>query len=263
MTLICIIRCKNDKDMKKRNEIIGIVCLGMLLSPFSSSASVDDVEVMMQGDIVSSYVWRGMYQTGVSIQPTLGVGYQGLSLTAWGSTDFDGTSSSAGRAAKEFDLTLAYTFGFGLSINVTDYWWAGQGAGRYFHYGSGTDHRWEAGVSYQLPFKKFPLSMAWYTMFAGADKNSDGGQAYSSYFQLTYPFSIKRFDFDVNVGMSPYKSQAIYGCDSFAVTDVSLKATYTVKACDALSIPLFSQVIFNPRASDAHIVFGVSLVPQF
>lgn len=248
--------------MKKQMILSGILGMTMMSTTPVAKAAVDDIEVMLQGDIVSSYVWRGMYQTGVSIQPTLGIGYKGISLTAWGSTDFDGTSSSAGRAAKEVDLTLAYTFTNGLAINVTDYWWAGQGAGRYFHYGSGTDHHWEAGISYQLPFKKFPLSIAWYTMFAGDDKNDDGKQAYSSYLTLGYPFSIKRFDFDVNVGISPYKSQGLYGCNEFAVTDVSLKGTYTIQAGEHLSIPLFSQLIFNPRASDAHIVFGISLVPS-
>ena len=149
--------------MKKQMILSGILGMTMMSTTPVAKAAVDDIEVMLQGDIVSSYVWRGMYQTGVSIQPTLGIGYKGISLTAWGSTHFDGTSSSAGRAAKEVDLTLAYTFTNGLAINVTDYWWAGQGAGRYFHYGSGTDHHWEAGISYQLPFKEFPL---WRTQLA-------------------------------------------------------------------------------------------------
>lgn len=50
-------------------------------------------EFKIQGDLVSSYVWRGFYQTGASFQPTLGFGIGGFSITAWGSTDFDGTSS--------------------------------------------------------------------------------------------------------------------------------------------------------------------------
>ena len=46
----------------------------------------------------------------------------------------------------------------------------------------------EAGLAYTLPLEKFPLSIAWYTMFAGADKNEKGEQNYSSYVELNYPF---------------------------------------------------------------------------
>ena len=37
-------------------------------------------------DVVSSYIWRGQDCGSAAIQPTLGIGYKGLSLTAWGST---------------------------------------------------------------------------------------------------------------------------------------------------------------------------------
>ena len=78
---------------------------------FIGVAGTNAQEFAIQGDIVSSYIWRGMYQTGVSIQPTLGFSIKGFSLTAWGSTDFDGCRSSEGMASKEIDLTAAYTFG--------------------------------------------------------------------------------------------------------------------------------------------------------
>lgn len=45
------------------------------------------VSFSVQGDLVSSYIWRGFYQTGASFQPTLSLGV-GNFLTAWGSTDF-------------------------------------------------------------------------------------------------------------------------------------------------------------------------------
>ena len=88
--------------------VIGIIAAWAV--SFMGVAKVQAQEFKVQGDLVSSYVWRGFYQTGVSFQPTLGFGIGGFSLTAWGSTDFDGTSSSDGEAAKEIDLTAAYTF---------------------------------------------------------------------------------------------------------------------------------------------------------
>ena len=132
----------------------------------------------------------------------------GFSLTAWGSTDFDGYQSSEGLANKEIDLTAAYTFGAsGLTLSIADLWWAGQGANKYFNFKSHeTAHHFEAGLAYTLPLEKFPLSLAWYTMFAGQDKDADGNQNYSSYVELNYPFSVKRVDLTATCGLIPYKT---------------------------------------------------------
>ena len=106
------------KDMNRvKVTVIGVIAA--LAVNFMGVDKVQAQEFKIQGDLVSSYVWRGFYQTGVSFQPTLGFGIGGFSLTAWGSTDFDGTSSSDGEAAKEIDLTAAYTFGdSGLTLSV-------------------------------------------------------------------------------------------------------------------------------------------------
>lgn len=115
--------------------IIGFIAA--VVVSFYGGDKVCAQEVRIQGDLVSSYVWRGFYQTGVSFQPTLGFGIGDFSLTAWGSTDFDGTSSSEGAAAKEIDLTAVYTFGdSGLTLSVASLWWAGQGANKYFNFKS-------------------------------------------------------------------------------------------------------------------------------
>ena len=85
------------------------LCLAVLLlgGAMTTEAQGNKIETTVEADIVSQYVWRGQDLGDVSLQPTLGLGYKGLSLTAWGSvglTDPDDT--------KEFDLTLVgYDFG--------------------------------------------------------------------------------------------------------------------------------------------------------
>lgn len=59
--------------------------------------------------------WRGQALGDGAIQPTLGVSWKGLSLTAWGSYGFVDTDDT-----KEFDLTLAYAYK-GFHAGVTDY----------------------------------------------------------------------------------------------------------------------------------------------
>ena len=248
------------KNVINKNTILALMVIGMMC--FWGSMNANAQQLNVQGDLVSSYVWRGMYQTGASIQPTLGFSVGNFSLTAWGSTDFDGTSASAGAAAKEIDLTAAYTLGrSGLTVSVADLWWAGQGARKYFNFKSHeTAHHFEAGVAYTVQSETFPLSIAWYTMFAGQDKNAEGGQNYSSYVEFNYPFRVRMVDLNVTCGMVPYAAPQ-YNCDGFAVTNVALKGTTQIRFTDKFALPVFAQAVWNPRMDDAHLVFGITLKP--
>lgn len=261
------------KMHKTMNISIKRIVTAFLLLFFTSFTCVmaqkDDsgATFTVQGDLLSSYLWRGFYQTGASFQPTLAFSVAGFSLTAWGSTDFDGYKSSEGAANKEIDLTAAYTFGnSGLTLSIADLWWAGQGANKYFNFKSHeTAHHFEAGLAYTLPVEKFPLSVAWYTMFAGQDKDEDGNQNYSSYVELNYPFRVKMVDLTATCGFLPYTSYGVYtGAktnDGFVVTNVALKGSTAIKFSDSFSLPIFAQAIWNPRMEDAHLVFGISLRP--
>lgn len=250
--------------MKSIVKQISIAVVALTIGVFSTVNAQEESKVKfnVQGDLVSSYIWRGMFQTGASIQPTLGLSVGNFSVTAWGSTDFDGYQASEGLGNKEIDLTLAYTFGnSGLTLSVADLWWAGQGANKYFNFKSHqTAHHFEAGLAYTLPVEKFPLSVAWYTMFAGMDKNAEGKQNYSSYMELNFPFTVKRVDLNATCGVVPYEAPQ-YMAKGFCVTNVALKGTTAIKFSDSFSLPIFAQAIWNPRVEDAHVVFGIILKP--
>ena len=81
-----------------------IVCFAMGLTVSLATLAQEKVETTICGDAVSSYIWRGQDLGDVSLQPTLSIGYKGLSLTAWGSVGLSDPSDT-----KEFDLTLGYT----------------------------------------------------------------------------------------------------------------------------------------------------------
>jgi hypothetical protein len=244
----------------------------VLATAFCSSVAVahadDGVEVSVGADVVSGYVWRGAYQSGLSIQPSLGVSYKGLSLGAWGSTDIIGF--------KEVDFSLGYSVA-GFDIAVTDYWWAGEGAYNYFRkYDhpigvdsvSTSDHLFEVTVAYTLPIEKFPLKLAWNTFFAGndykVDDNGKSQRAFSSYFEASLPFTVQSVALEAAVGIRPFESPAYevanpsadYSSD-FAVTNISLKASKEIKITDSFTLPVFTQLIFNPNAEDVFLVFGV------
>ena len=61
------------------------VAFSMASSTLANAQEEDGkVNFSVQGDLVSSYIWRGFYQTGASFQPTLSLGVGNFSLTAWG-----------------------------------------------------------------------------------------------------------------------------------------------------------------------------------
>lgn len=216
--------------------------------------------VGMGADFVSSYVWRGLYQGGASIQPGMTMNVGNFSLTAWDSTDFRGMGTEENPASKEIDLELSYELGdTGLEFFVSDYWWIDKGSGKFFNYKSSeTDHAIEAGISYAIPLDKFPLSIAWYTFFYGADKKENGKQNYSSYLELTYPFKVKDIDLEASFGMSPYAS-GYYETSKCGVTNVALKASSSIPLSSKFELPVFVQAVWNPYSEDVHLLLGLSL----
>lgn len=231
---------------------IVLFAVGLVLC--STALAQDKFETTVRGDFVSSYIWRGLDAGSAAIQPTLGVGYKGLSLTAWGSYGLVDKDD-----VKEFDLTLAYSVG-GFNIGITDYWFSAglDPDGRYFKYDAhGTNHVFEATVGYDFG----PIALAWYTNFAGNDGlNKDGKRAYSSYVEANVPFRLASVDWTATAGAVPYAT-TLYGTTGFAVTNLSLRATKDIKVTDSFSIPVFGQVIGNPCSQKAYLVLGFTLQP--
>ncbi len=204
--------------------------------------------VTPSADLVSSYIWRGAYNGGISFQPSLTLSYGGFSLEAWGSTDF--STSNDQSIAKEIDFTLGYEWN-GFSLAVTDYWWEGEGS-RYGRYSS--DHYFEGTVGYSFG-ESFPLSLSWSTMFAGGDKDIEGDRLYSSYFEVLYEFDVWGVTVIPSVGISPWKS--MYS-EEFNVASIGLKAAKDIRVTDSFSIPLFTEVIVSPSNDNVYMVFGLS-----
>ena len=232
-----------------------LFAMGLAMSASTLAQENGKTETTVAADFVSSYIWRGQDLGRTAIQPTFGIGYKGLSLTAWGSyglTDPDDT--------KEFDLTFGYSIG-GLNVGITDYWFnAGQDSdGRYFKYDAhGTNHIFEANIGYDFGF----ASLQWFTNFAGNDyKSEDGKRAYSSYMEMVVPFKLSAIEWTATAGAVPFASSYVYNTSGFAVTNLALKATKDIKVTDSFTIPVFGQVAANPCTQKAYLVFGFTLQP--
>lgn len=206
----------------------------------ASVSSVKAADVEFGADVVSTYVARGMYQTGASIQPAASVSFGDFSIGTWASTAI--TSNDA----KEVDFSLTYSIG-SLDIMFIDYWWSGQGV-KYF---DADEHYYEVGLGYSIG----GFSIAAYTYLAGADKDENGDLLYSTYIDLAYGFAVK--DVDCSVGVSFTPAAGMYA-DKADVCAVTLGAAKSVKITDSFELPLFAQVILAPASNDAFVVFGMS-----
>ncbi|MCM1076929.1 MAG: hypothetical protein NC411_06180 [Bacteroides sp.] len=222
-----------------------------MISAMSLSAQ-DKVEAEIKADFVSQYIWRGQDMGDFSLQPTLGVAWRGLSLTAWGSTGISDSDDT-----REFDLTLGYSIG-GLSFGVTDYWFDTPNS-KYFVYAAHrTSHVFEANVGYDFG----PVSIGWYTNFAGNDGvTRSGKRAYSSYVEVSAPFSLGGLSWCATLGAVPYATSFYADVNGFAVVNASLSATYDIKVTDSFSIPIFATINTNPCTQKAFFVAGFTLRP--
>ena len=194
-------------------------------------------------DLVSAYVWRGMYMTGVSIQPSLSLSAYGLTIEAWGSTDFLANF-------KELDFILSYEMK-GFSATIGDYWWKGEGESYFRDAGS---HHLEVMLGYTFS-GKIPLSLEVYTMFTGdEDKDDEGRKYYSTYIAARYPFTVGNIDFEAGIGVSPWKGMYYRKA---AVADITAKASKNVQITKKYALPVFAELIFAPAQDNAYLVFGV------
>ena len=234
--------------MMKKYIIFAFACL------FGATATQaqDEVETTVEADVVSNYVWRGLEMGQASLQPTLSVSYKGFSLSAWGSVGLTNADDN-----REIDLTLGYTTG-GLNIGITDYWMTDglDPENRYLRYNAhSTNHVFEANIGYDFG----PLSLQWYTNFAGADGlTSKGKRAYSSYVEANVPFKLGGCDWLATLGAVPHTT-TYYETDGFCVNNISLRADRDIKITDSFSIPVFGQIAVNPSSEHAYFVFGFKL----
>lgn len=113
------------------------------------------VTLQVEMDLVCSYIWRGVYEAGASLQPGLTLGIGNFAIAAWGSVDF--TSSSY----KEADLMLDYRLK-NITFHLKDLYDEGSASDRnpqisrnYFHFGADSPHRIEAGIEWQVSKSNF------------------------------------------------------------------------------------------------------------
>ena len=232
-------KTEKDKYMKRWIVILLTAMAVMLTVDLCAQDRQRGVEISGGTDLVSGYVWRGVWEAGVSLQPTLALAAGNFSVTAWGSVDFATTSY------KEMDLTMAYALG-PVTFSLADLYWEG-GAGdrgtisrNYFRFGADSPHRVEAGIAWCIS-PRVPLTLAWNTvLFGAADVDAAGDRASATYIEASSPFAVKGIDRD------------------FYVQNVFVNAAKGWTVAGSLQLGLFTSLSWNPAAQDVNFVGGIS-----
>lgn len=248
-----------------------MAALAALMVPAAVWAQESDdngVYAELNADLVSSYIWHGQDLGGISVQPSLTVGWKNLSLNVWGSAGIGNESH------REMDLTLAYELG-GFTFSVCDYWFLGSGeTGKFFDYAAhSTLHTLEGSIG--CDFDLFALT--WSTYFAGADyeqytqivqdENGNGNgkeetitnfnkRHYTSYIQLDVPFTIAGFEGMATVGATPWGSTT-YDANRFMVCEASVTLSKEIKVTPTFSLNATGKVVVNPATESTFFVFGL------
>ena len=187
-------------------------------------------------DLYSNYIWRGSkYGQGPSVQPSVKYVTGGLTVGVWGSFDASGYA--------ETDPYISYTLPIGLSLGLTDYYYPGL---KVFEV---SDTAGSHALEVNAGFAKWGLSLsANYILNEAGGAASAGGDMY---FQAGYTF--KYFNLFVGAGDGWHTSDG-----NFALCNVGLGTSKTIKLTDSFSIPVSGQVILNPEKEQLFIVVGFS-----
>jgi hypothetical protein len=198
----------------------------ILISFFSLKAQEkENFRTELTTDMVSQNIWRGCYQAGASIQPSLTVGYRNVELYVWGTTDFLSTQ-------REIDIAINYMFRR-FTLGITDYW-GGNNANKYAR-----NHQFEGNLKYE--FNKIPFSLEWNTLFGGEDKP----YTFSSYAEIGYTLELPSSDFNFSLGFTPWENQVLE-TDRFAITHLSVTANMPVRFPTGITLFPSSVLLYNP-----------------
>jgi uncharacterized protein (TIGR02001 family) len=213
--------------------------LAVLLAIFSGTIQAQDApksKFTTGADLYSTYIFRGTrFGHGPSFQPSVKYIDRGFTAGVWGSFDASGYS--------ETDPYVSYSFPFGLSLGVTDYYYPGLDL---FDVSEATGSQ---ALEINTGFAKGGLSLsANYIVNEAGGAGSMGGDLY---FQAGYAFT--------NVSLFAGAGTGWYTRDGeFDLCNIGISTTKNIKLTESFSLPLTGQVIVNPDREQLFVVVGFS-----
>jgi len=209
----------------------------MELLPVQVSAQDEQSsKLTVNADLYSNYIWRGSkLGTGPAFQPSVKFSDGGLTIGVWGSFDARGYS--------ETDPYISFSFPFGLSLGITDYYLPDLDLFEI------SEAEGSHAMELNGGFSKggFSLSANYIINEAGGIASAGGDK----YFQIGYSFK--------NVSLFAGAGDGWHTIDGgFDLCNIGLSTSKMINITDTFSIPVCGQVIFNPDRGKLFVVAGLS-----
>jgi len=250
--------------MKKIVLILGLLVIGM-----SAKAEVE-FAYEAGAEVVSAYLWRGIYNGGLSFQPTASVGFDHehvqFRVGAWASVGASDWKFTKGLDKEdcynpntyfvpELDITASLR-SHGVTVGFTHYYYCDNT--NFFNFGDINNIEGSAQTEVMIGIdgddwlpEQHHTYINWYTMVSGNDGNLIENEnekenlfrrAYSSYLELGYDYTFSNIDLTLGaqLGIVPWRSESIYATDGAALKCVSLKINKAWDL-DVCEIDLFAQ----------------------
>ncbi|NOQ92496.1 MAG: hypothetical protein GQ552_07260 [Flavobacteriaceae bacterium] len=244
------------KSNNKLNYFLISFCILIAFTGFSQEVKKTTSNWDLGASVQSRYIWRGINLGGnsASIQPSIAYSTGMFTIGAWGAY-----SIGSDQVGQEADLYITIAPLDFLSFTVTDYFFPVERAGSngYFGYGDKTGHVFEAMATFSP--NNFPVSFMVATNFAGADKDENGNQSFSTYLEASYGISAGIVDINLFAGAVIGDSGGYYGTDGSGFINLGLGASKAIKITESWSLPVDAALIYNPDAENIFITFGFTL----
>ena len=252
--------------MRNRVFVFALALIGTGALPCQALAEGTDkaygLSLEVGADLVSSYLWRGQNLGGLSVQPSVTFGYQGLYLSGWWNVSADNWRFQ--NFNPEMDLTIGFDR-WGVQMDMTHLYYFG---GEKFLQGncdmtlednySRSTMELHAGFHLGDIVERIPLSVDWYTTLWGGDgylTNPDDPsslkRAYSTYIQIGYDFTLPFGSvIGAKVGLTPWAGaytgyeEVWTNKNTVGLTNLNLRFEHTFELSD-FSFSVFAEGMLN------------------
>ena len=236
----------------KKNNVLAIAC-ALLLGGSSASLCAQESgnwSMTVGTDVASSYLWRGSSLAGPCFQPSAYFDYEkgdwAVSLGTWAS------KSIMKGDYNEWDLSIETTWR-NITLSLANY--------REYYGVAFDDNYLDLGISLTLS-ENIPVTISWYSIinqYENAALTPSGyrwNEAFPSYFEVAYDFSLSAVDFTAAAGLLPFASD-YYGNDTFGPCNLSLSASHEFEFKHGGTLPIAAQLMYNPMGRECF--WGVSV----
>jgi hypothetical protein len=204
-------------------------------------------------DIASRYIWRGVNLSETpAFQPSIEFSWKNLTIGAWGSYTF------GKEMLQEVDLLATYQIK-NFTLGITDYYNPVDTLGAvndYFNFKPKTcGHLLDVQLRFDGP-ESFPVYVLVSNFFYGNDRDDEGNNQYSTYFEIGYSASAGALTVQPFIGITP---KAGFYYEKAGVVNLGISCAKELQITDKFNLPMNVSFITNPAYKNVYLTLVISL----